>query len=150
MVFFLCVYGFYWLFFLFEDVSTVLPDIYCKLNLSPEWPFRNFHWIPVFLVKCFCVCKLEFLSDNLLLKNPKDQLQYRKHGVYVEMGYRWMWISQWIVCQRQGPNFRNYIPLPKNYDMIMMFYRLFLSIVLYFKQVLRCWSQRRWVRWYSA
>lgn len=64
-----------------------LPDIYCKLNLSPEWPSRNFHCVPVFLVKCCCVCKLEFLSENLLLRKKKKKARCSTEN----MDYVWKW-----------------------------------------------------------
>lgn len=118
-----------------------LPDIYCKLNLSPEWPSRNFHCVPVFLVKCCCVCKLEFLSENLLLRKKKKKRPGAVQKTWPMCGNGvWMDVNFSVnsSSKRQGPHFRNYIPLPKNlwYDNRILQSSFLLSNVLLFKQVL--------------
>lgn len=140
-------YSFCWLFKLFEGVFPVffLPDIYRKLNLSPDWPFRNFHWLfhcHFLCVMCYCFCKLEFFEWKFVTENNKinpgmeNMVYVWKIDVILSVNGSSNW---W------GPHFRNNNSLPNNWRCNKdIFHTSFvLSNILLFKYIFGYRSQQR-------
>lgn len=107
----------------------ILSDIYCKLSPSPEWPFRNFYWVPVFWWSASVFTNWNFRVRICCRKKNRSALVQKTctmcgNGMWLDVNF-----SVNSTSNRQGSDFRYYIPLAKNlqYDNLFWWVMYYLS-----------------------